>query len=98
MQEHSALLNDLHTELHAEHKHLTTKAVAIEHSLPRSIAASLLEAALYFNLPLDGCSYEVTRCVFEKVGDTFGELLLSRLQTLKPKARGTNNFTKTTIH
>jgi hypothetical protein len=93
MQEHSALLNDLHTELHAEHKHLTTKAVAIEHSIPRSIAASLLEAVLYFNLPLDGCSYEVTRCVFERVGDTFGELLFSRLQIIMHIERITVNTT-----
>ena len=73
-----AILHDLHTQLHAEHKHLTTKGVAIEHSIPRSTAASLLEAVPYLNASSDEnadaeCTYEVTRCVFEKVGDKYGK-------------------------
>lgn len=70
LQENETLLNVIHTELHAEHKHLTTKAVAIEHSIPRSIAASLLEAVPYFNQSDDSeYTYEITRCVFDRVGD-----------------------------
>jgi len=68
-----AILQDLHEKLHAEHKHITTKALAIEHSIPRSTAASLLEAVPYFDLS-DECTYEITRCVFEKVGDKYGKL------------------------
>lgn len=74
LQENETLLNVIHTELHAEHKHLTTKAVAIEHSIPRSIAASLLEAVPYFNQSDDSeYTYEITRCVFDRVGDKHGK-------------------------
>ena len=72
MKENEAILNMLHTELHAEHKHLTTKGVAIEHSIPRSVAASLLEILPYFNRS-GACTYKVTRCILEKMNGSYSK-------------------------
>lgn len=74
LKDNECILNDLHTELHAEHKHLTAKGVAIEHSIPRNVATALLEAVPFFNLSEGSeCTYEVTRCVLENVGGRFGK-------------------------
>lgn len=69
-----AILQDLRSKLF-DKEHLTTKSVAIEHSISRSAAASLLESLPYIDTSKEQ-TYEITRCVYDKKGDKFGRWLL----------------------
>jgi hypothetical protein len=65
-----AIVQDLRTKLF-DKEHLTTKSVAIEHSISRSAAASLLESLPYLDTSKEQ-SYEITRCFYDKRDDKFG--------------------------
>ncbi len=67
-----AILQDLHSKLHAEHRYLTTKAIAIEHSLPRQTAISILGSLPYFDTGKE-YTYEITRCIMDKIDGKYGK-------------------------
>ena len=69
----TAILQDLHTQLHAEQKRITSKSLAIEQSITRTNAESLLEALPYYDTSQE-FMYDITRCIFEKRGKKFGML------------------------
>uniref|UniRef100_A0A7S3PUG6 DNA polymerase delta subunit 3 n=1 Tax=Chaetoceros debilis TaxID=122233 RepID=A0A7S3PUG6_9STRA len=75
------VLRDLHSCLHAEHRHLTAKAVAIEHSLPRSIVSSLLESLPYYDTSKE-CDYEITRCILSKDDNKVVATLVTTIETI----------------
>lgn len=83
------VLQDLRTRLF-DKEHLTTKSVAIEHSISRSVAASLLESLPYVDTSKEQ-SYEITRCVYDKKGDKFVAKLQTDIQTIKPGDIQTQN-------
>lgn len=64
------IVQDLRTKLF-DKEHMTAKSVAIEHSISRSVAASLLESLPYLDTSKEQ-SYEITRCVYDKRDDKFG--------------------------
>jgi hypothetical protein len=67
------ILQDLYSQLHVEKKRISSKSLAIEQSISRTKAESLLEALPYHDTAQEFI-YDITRCIFEKHDGKFGML------------------------